>query len=818
MVISLLSAVFEDVRFAFRQLRKSAGFFFVAVMTLALGIGANVAIFSIVDAVLLRPFAFTEPERVVWIYSQFPDNPRGPFTLPEFCDYRDQATLFDGLGAIGNYNANLVDSGDAERVQGVRLSAHLFQTLGARALFGRTLMTADDQAGAPAVAVISHGFWSRKYGRQDVTGRQVILNGEPRTIVGVLPPDFVLPNSDSDVMVPLQPDADPRRFVRTSVHFLRLVARLKPGVTAAQAHAELNSIRQNLHRQFPDESVGNTGVVALPLSDEIVGRSRPMLMTLLGSVGALLLIACANLASMSLARAAARQQELAVRSALGASRRDLVRLLMTESAVLAIVGGTIGFALAVWGSQTLAHFIPTDLPRIQNLALDYRILFFTGSIILLVTAICGLAPAWLLSRTDLRDALAAGGRGGSAGPGQSRLRRLLVAGQVGLALALLACAGLFLRSFAELTSETAGFDPRNVLSVRLSLPQTGYPDRNAFVAYYDKLIPRLASIPGVQSAGMISLLPLTRFHASINFSLPDRPPAKRDDTPAAHFRVVSPGYFATMRIQLLSGRDFSEEDTPDRVPVAIISAPLAQKFFSDRSPIGQRLLIDDNDKGPRPVEIVGVVAGVKQEKLEVPVTLDVYLPLRQMSAESVPWLRNNSFWVMRTVVSPLTLESAVRKQIRAIDSEVPTTHVRSMEQNMGLALGARRFSLFLIGIFAAAALLLAAAGLYAVIAYGIAQRTREIGLRMALGATRGGVLLMILREGLRLVLTGVGIGIIATVGLVRLITSQLYGVSPRDPMSFVSVVILLAVISLLACWVAARRALRIDPAIALRAD
>ena len=815
--MNLAALIPADVRFAVRQLRKSPGFSMVAVLTLALGIGANVAIFSIVNSVLLRPFPLVDPERLVWIYAQTPDNPRGPFTLPEFCDYRDQTTLFEGLAAIGNSNGNLVDQGEAERVSGVRVSANIFELLGTRQLRGRTLIAADDRPDAPAVAMISYSLWSRRYAQQDVIGRQMIFNGDPRTIVGVLPRDFVLPNVDAEILLPLQPEADPRRAVRTSVHFLRFVGRMKPGVTLRQAHAELDSIRRNLQRQFPDASVGHNAVWPVRISEEIVARSRPMLVTLLGAVAALLLIACANLASLSLARAAGRQRELAVRSALGATRRQIVRLLLAETGVLALTGGIAGLGLAHSGSQTLAQFIPADLPRIQTLALDYRVLLFTVCIIFLTTIICGLAPAWLLSRTDLRDALATGARG-SGGPAQSRLRRYLVAAQIGLALVLLACAGLFLRSFAQLSNESAGFDPRNLLAARLSLPTNGYADRDAFVRYYDKLLPRLAAIPGVESAGVISLLPLTRAHASINFLLPDRPPANRDDTPAAHFRVVSPKYFSTMRIPILSGRDFSEEDRPDRPAVAIISAPLARKFFSDRSPLGQRLLIDDNDAGPRPVEIIGVVGAVKQERLEVPTTFDVYLPLRQMRPESVPWLRNNSFWVLRTAVHPLSLEAAVRKEIRAIDSSVPASSIQSMEQIMAGALAARRFSLFLVGTFATTALLLAAAGLYAVISYGIGQRTREIGLRLALGATYSGVLRMILGEGFRLVLGGIVTGVIATSVLVRLISSQLYGVGTRDPVSLMVVAILLVTISLLACWMAARRALRIDPAIALRTD
>ncbi len=811
--------VWKDFRFAFRQLRKSPLFSLVAVLTLALGIGANVAIFSVVNAVLLRPFAFTEPQKLIWIWSQRPQTTRGNFTLPEFCDYRDQTTLLEGVAAIASYNANLVDQSEAERVQGVRVSGNIFQILGVQPLLGRGLDAADDRPGAPAVALISHGLWARRYGRQSaIIGTNVSLNGEPRMIVGVLPPDFVLPNLDSEVVVPLQPDSDPRRSVRNSVNFLRMVGRIKPGVTLDQTHAELDSIRQNLRRQYPDVYAGKIGVVTVPLTEEIVGNSRSMLITILGAVAALLLIACVNLAGLSLARAAARQRELAVRSALGATRRQLVRLLLVESAVLALGGGAVGFLLATWGSSALVSFIPTDLPRVRDLAIDVRVLIFTAGSILLTAGVCGLAPAWLLSRTDLRDALASGGRGSAGGSTQSRLRRWLVAGQVGLALVLLASAGLFLRSFALLSKENPGFDPQNVLTVRLSLPPLGYPDRAALVNFSEKLLPRLAALPGVESAGFVSLLPLAPGLSSIPFTVADRPPATGDAKSMANYRIVTPGYISTMRIPLRNGRDFTEEDNADPPSAVLVSAPFAQKFFSDRSPIGQRLLLDDTDGAPRPVEIVGVVGGVKQEKLEIPAAADIYLPLRQVPRENVPFLRNYSFWIVRTSISPTALEASVRNEIRGVDPNVPASSIRTMEQMLAGALATRRFSLLLVGLFAAMALFVAAAGLYAVIAYGVGQRTREIGLRLALGATHGSVLRMILSEGLRLILGGIVIGFVAAFSLVKLISSQLYGVSARDPLSLIFVTAVLAAISLLACWMAARRALQIDPAIALRGD
>ena len=803
----------NDFKFALRQLRKSPGFTFVAILTLALGIGANVAIFSVVNTVLLRPFAFSHPHRLAWIASQLPTNPRAPFSLPEFCDYRDQNTLLDGLAAVGSYNANLFDSGEPERVEGVRLSANIFQLLGVRALRGREFIAEDDALNAAPIAMISYGLWSRRYAKQDVIGRSVNLNGEPRVIVGVLPWDFALPNFESDVVVPLQPEGDPRRKIRTSVHFLRFVGRLRPGVTLAQARAELDAIRQDIRRKFPEGNVGS--ITVLPLSDEIVGNVRPMLITILGAVAALLLIACANLASLSLARAAGRQRDLAVRAALGAARSQLVGLLFTESAVLAIVGSVIGFLLAVWGSDILVRFVPADLPRANGVTIDARVLLFTAGVAIVVTLICGLAPAWLLSRADLRDALSSG-RGEAGSSAQSRLRRLLVTAQVALALVLLASAGLFLRSFAQLTRENPGFDSHGVLTVRLSLSTDSYPDRDSVVRLVDKFLPRLTNIPGVESASIVSLLPLGGGHSSINFTLPDRPPPKREDTPRANYRIVTPGYISAMRIPLLSGRDLAEEDDASRPAVALISAPLARKLFSDRSPLGQRLLIDDSDGDPRPVQIVGVVGDVKQERLEIQPTFDIYLPWRQVIPEAVPWLRSTSFLVFRTSMPPLSLEGAVRKEIRNLDPTIPTTNIRSMEQVMGGALAARRFSLSLVGVFAVTALVLAAAALYAVIAYGIERRTREIGVRMALGATRLGILNMIMSEGFRLVSTGMVLGFLSAIPLANLIATQLYGVSTHDPLTYAIVLVALSAAALFASYFAARRAMSLDPMVALR--
>jgi predicted permease len=820
---NFVDTVIQDVRFSLRTLRKSPAFFAVAVITLALGIGATVAAFSVVNSVLLRPFGFSNSEKLLWIYSQRPDNPRANFSLPEYCDYRDQNTSFDGLAAIASFNPGLSDSGEPERVQGVKMSANAFTILGLRPLIGRTLIAEDDKNGAEPVVLLSYGVWARRYAKNpDVVGRSVNVNGESRQIIGVLPSSFALPNLDTDIVVPLQPESDPRRNVRSSVNFLRMAGRLKPHVTPQQAHAELDSIRQNLDRQYPGTYTEKIGLTIVPITEEIVTNVRSVLLTIFCAAGAVLLVGCTNLAGISLSRAGARQRELAVRTALGATRSRLVRLLLVESAILAVIGGSLGLILEISGQGALLRLVPTDLPRIDSFAVDWRVFVFASAVTLLATCACGLAPAWLLSRSDLRDALVSSGRGSAGGGVQSRLRTWLVAGQIALALVLLANAGLLFRSFARLSSEQPGFDSSNVLTVRLSLPQIAYADRAAIVQFYEKLQLRLTALPGIQNAGLVSILPLAPKSVSyVPFIRPDRPPAKPEDRPNTNYRMATPDYFRAVGIPLRAGRYFTEEDNGDRPPVVIISSVLAKNHFPDRSPIGQRLMIDDNEAEPRPVEIVGVVGPVKQANLETPARADLYVPLRQVIKDGVPWLRNSIYCVakMKPEVGGVAYNvGQLRAEIRNVDPNVAVGDVRPMTEIVAAALAARHFSLLLVGSFAVAALFLAAAGLYAVISYGIHQRTREIGVRLALGATHGSILGMICKEGALLLVAGIAAGLVVALMMAKLMVNQMYGVSERDPLSFAVVGLLLATISLLACWIAGRRVLAIDPVVALRTE
>jgi len=810
----------RDVRFSLRSLRKSPGFSVVAVITLALGIGATVATFSVVNTVLLRPFAFSHPEKLLWIYSQRSDNPRTNFSLPEYCDYRDQTTSFESLAGVASFNPSFADSGPPERVQGVRMSASAFAMLAMRPFLGRALIAEDDRNGAPGVVLISYGLWSRRYARDPaVIGRAVNLNGETREIVGVLPASFALPNLDTEIVVPLQPDADPRRNVRNSVNFLRMVGRLKPNVTPQQAHAELEAIRQSLQRQYPGIYTGKIGLTVVPLTEEIVANIRSVLLTIFCAATAVLLVGCVNLAGISLSRAAARQRELAVRTALGATRGQLTRLLLAESFVLALVGGSLGVCLEVWGQRALLRLVPTDLPRIESFSSDWTVLLFACALIFLAALACGIAPAWLLSRSDLREALVSGGRSSTGGGLQARLRTWLVSGQIALALVLLANAGLLLRSFVRLSSEQAGFDPSGVETIRFSLPQTGYDDVGSIVHFYDQLQSRASAITGIKSDALISILPLAPKSISfVHFTRPDRPPARPEDTPSTNYRIVTPAYFQTMGIPLLEGRSFTESDDAEHPPVAIASTILAKNHFSDGSPIGQRILVDDTDHDPRPVQIVGVVGPVKQTSLETPAKADIYLPLRQMPKDGVPWLRNSAYWVVKTSAGAAGLERLLRDTIQNVDPNVAVGAVRPMSEAVIAALAARRFSLLLVGSFAAAALFLAAAGLYGVISYGIQQRNREIGVRLALGATRARILRMIFKEGAVLLAAGILAGFAIALVLARLVASQMYGVNEHDPFSFAVVGLILSVVSFLACAIAARRAMNIDPIVSLRSE
>jgi putative ABC transport system permease protein len=808
----------SEFKFALSSLVKAPGFTLTSILILALGIGANTAAFSVVNAVLLQPLPFSRPAELFSLHSAA-TNQLGLYNMPEFCDYRDESRSFQGLAAIGTFNTALVDNGAAQFVRGVRLSANAFELLGVRPAAGRLLVSDDDRPGAARVAVIGHGLWLRSYGASpSVIGRTVTLNGEPHTIVGILPAGFVLPVNaqDNDICVPLQPESDPWRYQPSSEHYLRVIGRLAPGSSSAQALADLKGIWRELRRRFPKEYDGNGENWLTPLKDDIVGRSRPMLLTLLGSLGALALLATANLSGLYLVRILGRRREFAVRTALGCSQSGLVRLLLAECIMLTVTGCVGGLVLAYWGLHALPSLAPMNLPRSHDVALDGATLAFAVLVSFIGVLAIALSPVRLLSHVDIRDAISAGGRSSTGGPSQTRVRHFLASVQVALALTLLVCAILFMRSFWAVSAERVGFDPSNTLTARLSLPEVGYRDRDALIRYYEQMYQRIASIPGVEDAGVTSILPLTNGLSTVDFAVTGRPPLRASDLPWANYRVISPGYLKAMRIPLKQGRLFDERDDGEHPLSVVINAALADAYFPDRRALGERLQIDDTAKGTRTAQIVGVVGNVKQGKREDGPAYDVYIPYRQMDPVLVPWMRFETNWVLRTSMPPQLLEASLRREIRAVDPGVPVASVQTMEQVMESALAARRFTLGIIGFFAGTALLLTIAGTYAAIAYGVAQRTREIGIRTALGASSRQILFLVLGEGFGVVASGSIFGIITALGVSRLIATQLFGVAFYDPVALSVASTLLLSISLFACWLPARRAARLDPLTALR--
>jgi putative ABC transport system permease protein len=809
--------ILQDLRYGARMLLKSPGFTLIAVVTLALGIGANTAIFSLVNSILLRQLPFRQPEQLVWVDSRRLASGKYPFTLPDFIDYRDQNQSLSGIAAYATWSANLTDQGEPEQLQGLRISANAFELLGVEAVAGRVLAPGDDAPGQQYVAVLSYGLWRRRFGADpQLVGKKLILNGASYTVVGVLPPQFFFPIRirEAELAVPLAPDADPLRGVRTSTNFLRALGRLKPGVTREQAEADLTAVAQRLRQQYPVANRQKLGVTLSPLHEEVVGDFRLALWVLLGAVGVVLLITCVNLANLTLARATGRRREMAIRAALGATRRRLVQQLATESLLLALFGAGLGLLLAFYGIDLLLALSPATLPRTGEVGIDFRVLGFTLALSLLAGALFGLAPAWQATRVVLNEELKGSGRGASGGKRQNRARSLLVVSEIALSVVLLAGAGLLIKSFLRLQAVNPGFEAENALAIRLSLPKAQYSNRAAVTAFYEKLRPRLESLPGVEAVGFVSALPLSGTLFSIPFTIEGRATSP-DEAHRADYRAVDAGYFRALKIPLIAGREFNERDAAETPPVALISQNLARRHWPQGSPLGARLHINDNNQGPRPVEVVGVVGDVKHLSLDGEPAPHIYLPVHQAHEDGVVWLTNTQYWLLRTTVDPLSLSAAARREIQAVDRNAPASNIRTMEQYLAASVAPRRFNLRLLTIFAAAALILAATGLYGVISYGVAQRKRELGIRVALGARPGAVLKLVIGQGMALAVMGVALGLVAALALTRLMEGLLFGVSATDPLTFIVIALMLTLVALMACYIPARRATKVDPLVAL---
>jgi predicted permease len=786
-----LLTLLQDLRFGLRMLAKSPGFTTVAVLTLALGIG-------------------------VWITGVRPDRSDAPFSLPDFLDYRDHTDSLDSLSAIGNWSANLTGRGNAERLNGVRVSANLFEALGVNAVVGRTLEPEDDRPEAPRVAVMTYGLWQRRFGGdRGLVGQQLELNGASYTLVGILPPSFFFPIPEAELAVPLVPDADPWRQNRNTVNFLTLVGRTRQGVPSERAEAEMTALARKLREQFPETNARKMGVKLTPMRDQITGGYRQALWVLLGAVGFVLLIGCANLANLNLVRAAQRRREMSIRSALGATRRQIIKQLLLESALLAAGGGMLGALLAPIGIRGLLALSPSSIPRAGEIGLDASALTFTVLVSFVAAIASGLAPALATSHGNLAQELNEGGRGSTEGGRGKALRTGLVVVEVALSLILLAGAGVLLKSFSKVQAVNAGFDPHGVLAVRLSLPKARYPHLADLTRFYDALLPHVQAIPGASTVGVVQRLPLSGQVASIPISIVGRPFSK-EEVPQAEYRIVNPMYLKAMRISLLAGREFNESDT-DRTPlVCHINETLATRYWPKGGAVGAQVMLDDNDSGPRKAEVVGIIHDVKDRGLEARPSFDIYIPFRQTHEDAVVQLQNNQYWVVRTDGDPLALANAFREQVRSVDGDVAASNLRSMDQYLSLTSAPRRFNLQLLSVFALAALALAVAGIYGVISYSVNQRVHEIGVRMAMGAQRSHVLRMVIGDGIKPVLAGLALGILGVLGLSKALASLVYAVSASDPATLVGVTLLFGSVSLAALYLPARRATRIDPLITLR--
>ncbi|HYL61719.1 MAG TPA: ABC transporter permease [Candidatus Methylomirabilis sp.] len=805
-----LETLWMDARYALRTLRRSPGFTAVVVLTLALGIGANSAIFSVLDAVLLRPLPYRDPDKLVTIFeSKTPNDTSSTNAVApgNFLDWRKQNRVFEQIGAASLPGFNFTGTDRAERVTGAAISAGMLQMLGLRAALGRDFEPSEDREGADRVVILGNGLWQRRYGSDaDIVGKTIHLDTKPYTVIGVLPRGLTFPEDSVQLWVPLEQYISAQNMEWRNSHYLDVFARLKPSVTLAQARAEMNEIAESIKRANPGTNSGS-GAHIVRVQEDLVSDIRPALLTLLVAVGFVLLVACANVANLLLVRATGREKEISVRVALGAGTGRLVRQMLTESVLLSAAGGAMGLLVAEWARETLLALRPVSLPRYNAIEIDGRVLLYTLGVSLITGVLFGLAPALRATRSDASLALRGRSRVAAGGAGPQRLRAAFVVGEIAISLVLLIGAGLLIRSFMRLRSGELGFRMDHIVTARVSIPEEKYPDDAQVSRFYDQLLEKVRAVPGVEQAGTISFLPLTGRQFDNSFDIVGRPPQGHAGKTFALIRFVDPQCFNVLQIGILRGRGVEARDRQGAPRTVVISEAMAKRYWSNENPVGQHLIVYMGlDQSPW--EIVGVVRDVRSNVAALPE------PTIYFSYEQFPY----RFLVLTVLThsDPKAMIEALRGVTRTLDPDQPLSQVRTMEQLMEQTLLPWRFSMTLLGAFAALALVLAAAGIYGVISYTVGMRTGEIGVRMVLGAQARDVRRLILRQGMGVTLFGIVLGLAGALLLTGYLTTQLYGVHARDPLTFVAVPGLLAAVALVANYIPARRATRVDPMVALR--
>ena len=804
-----MDQLIQDIRYAIRMMFKNPGFTFVALITLALGIGANTAIFSLVNGLLLRPLPYGNPDRIVMVWQDYRERTgrAKEWTSPDtFFDWRDQNHVFENISVLDGWLPTILGS-EPEQIPGAIVTHNIFSVLGVSPAIGRTFVAEEDKPNGRKVVILSDGLWKRRFGGdRNVIGKDILINGQKYSVIGVMPPRFEFPmEPDAQIWTPMQVDST--NSCGRGCITLRSIARLRSGITIAQAQSDMNLVAQRMQQQYP-EQYRNVGITLTPLHDELTEDIRTPLLVLLAAVGFVLLITCANVANLLLVRASGRKSEIAIRSALGAGKSRLTRQLITENLLLAMIGGAVGIFLGVIGIDALIRLLPEDMPivGIHNVGIDLRVLIFTFAISLATGLVFGLIPLFQFNDPKLGESLKEGGRN-RVGTGSSRIRNLLVMSEVAFAVMLLIGAALLMKSFIRLINVNPGFEMQNVLTMQLNLPDSRYPEQEQISGFYSQLLEKVKSLPGVLKAGTTNALPLGGAYTDTTFLVEGQSDENKKDQ-AVWFQLISNEYLQTMGIRLMKGRYFTDQDNFDAPRVVIVTESFARRYFPDGNVIGRRLNFNNPQK-PVWREIVGVASDVKQFGLNRETPIAIYLHQKQSASPFVTL-------AVRTSSNPLNLASEIRSQVWSIDKNLAVSNVQTMEQVVGSTVNTPRITLSLIGAFATAALLLAALGLYGVVSYSAAQRTNEIGIRMALGAEESDVQRMVVGQGMALAAIGVAIGLIGAFALTRLMSNLLFGVSATDPLIFITIAGLLTLIALIASYIPAHRASKIDPVIALR--